>query len=99
MLGRLERALHFVALAPIDDPTLVAATIAQALGVPETAGQPLLETLKSHLADKRLLLVLDNFEQITAAAPLLAELLLTGVGLQLLVTSRAGLHLRGEQEY
>jgi predicted ATPase/class 3 adenylate cyclase len=99
LLDQFESGVYFVALAPIDDPTLVAATIAQALRVPETAGQPLLETLKSHLAGQRLLLVLDNFEQLMPAAPLLAELLLACAELKLLVTSRAGLHLRGEREY
>src|SRR5205807_1202222 len=64
-----------------------------------SASTPLVERLKGHLRGKQLLLVLDNFEQILEAAPLVAELLATAPGLKILVTSRAGLHLRGEQEY
>jgi transcriptional regulator with XRE-family HTH domain len=55
---------YFVALAPLGDPALVLATLAQTLGVKETAGQPLLETLKAALQTKRLLLLLDNFEHL-----------------------------------
>jgi predicted ATPase/Tfp pilus assembly protein PilF len=93
-----ERAdrVAFVALAAVRDPTLVPAAIAQALGVRESTGQPLLEILKLVLRERQLLLLLDNFEQVTAAAPLLAELLAAAPGLQLLVTSRALLRISGE---
>jgi predicted ATPase/transcriptional regulator with XRE-family HTH domain len=90
---------HFVALAPIADPALVIATIAQTLGVKETAGQPLLETLKAVLHAKRLLLLLDNFEHLLDAAPPVVELLEASPGLKALITSRAALHVRGEQLY
>src|SRR6266511_1255589 len=60
----------FVALAPLGDPALVLATIAQTLGVKEIAGQPLLETLKAALHTQRLLLLLDNFEHLLDAASL-----------------------------
>jgi predicted ATPase/class 3 adenylate cyclase len=96
--GRFGDGIYFVNLAPISDPALVAATIAHTLEVRETAGQPLLETLKAHLRDKRLLLLLDNFEQVLQAAPDIAALLAAAPGLKLLVTSRAVLHLRGEKE-
>jgi predicted ATPase/DNA-binding SARP family transcriptional activator len=86
----------FVALAAVRDPALVPATIAQALGVRESTGQPLLEILKMALRERQLLLLLDNFEQVTDAAPLLAELLAAAPGLQLLVTSRALLRISGE---
>jgi predicted ATPase/transcriptional regulator with XRE-family HTH domain len=89
--------VFFVALAPIGAPNLVAATIAQRLGVTETGGQPLVERLCSALRDKRLLLVLDNFEQVVAAAPLVVELLEASVGLKVLATSRAALQVRGER--
>jgi len=80
----------------VRDPALVLAAIAQALGVRESAGQPLLEILKLVLRERKLLLLLDNFEQVTDAAPLLAELLAAAPGLQLLVTSRALLRISSE---
>jgi predicted ATPase/DNA-binding XRE family transcriptional regulator len=89
----------FVALAPLADPALVLATIAQTLGVKEGAGQPLLETLTAALHAKRLLLVLDNFEHLLEAAPQVAALLEGCAGLKALVTSRTALHVRGERLY
>src|SRR2546421_1954004 len=89
----------FVALAGLTDPGLVASTIAQALGVREQGGRPLLDRLKDHLRDRQLLLLLDNFEQVVSAAPVVAELLATAPRLQVLVTSRASLHLSGEHEF
>ncbi|MDQ5852660.1 MAG: tetratricopeptide repeat protein, partial [Chloroflexota bacterium] len=91
--------VFFVELAPIGDPALVASTIAGTLGVRESGGQPLPESLKDYLREKRLLLVLDNFEQVLGAAPLAGELLKAAPGLKMLVTSRAVLHLSGEQEF
>src|SRR6266511_1316855 len=90
---------YFVTLALIGDPALVLTTIAQTLGVRETAGQPLLDQLKTVLHVKRLLLVLDNFEHLLDAAPRVVELLEACGGLKALVTSRAALHVRGEQLY
>jgi predicted ATPase/class 3 adenylate cyclase len=89
----------FVRLSRLIDPSLVAPTIAQALGLKEQAGQPIAETLRAHLADKRLLLALDNFEQVVGAAGEVAALLEASPGLRALVTSRAPLRLRGEREY
>jgi predicted ATPase len=91
--------MHFVSLAPITDPGLVASTIAQALGVREQGSQPLLDSLKDHLRDRQLLLLLDNFEQLVSAAPVVAELLVAAPRLHALVTSRAPLHLSGEHEF
>lgn len=88
----------FVPLAPINDLTLIIPTIAQTLNVPESPHQLWLDTLKEYLQDKQILLILDNFEQIINAAPLLTEMLTASVGLRLLVTSREPLRLRGEQE-
>jgi transcriptional regulator with XRE-family HTH domain len=87
-----------VALAPVRDHGLVASTIAQRLGVRESGDRPLLDQLKNYLREKQLLLLLDNFEQIVAAAPLVADLLATCPSLKVLVTSRVPLHLRGEKE-
>ena len=89
----------FVALAPIIDQGLVASTIAQTLGVTESGGRPIVDSLKDHLQNKSLLLLLDNFEQVIAAAPLVAELLVACSALKILVTSREGLRVSGECEY
>jgi predicted ATPase/class 3 adenylate cyclase len=91
--------VFFVALAPITDPRLVASAIAQALGVAEAAGRSIAETLKDYLHSKSLLLVLDNFEQVIAAAPLVANLLAACTALKIFVTSREGLRISGEREY
>jgi predicted ATPase/transcriptional regulator with XRE-family HTH domain/Tfp pilus assembly protein PilF len=88
----------FVALAPVRDPDLVRATIAQRLGLRDAGSQPLAETLTTHLRDKHVLLVLDNFEQVTSAARAVAALLAACPGVKALVTSRASLHVRGEHE-
>jgi predicted ATPase/class 3 adenylate cyclase len=88
-----------VPLAPISDPALVASTIAQTLGVREASGQPLLESLKDSLRDKQMLLLLDNFEQVVTAAPVVAELLVGCPRLKILVTSRETVRLRGEHEF
>src|SRR6266566_2485454 len=88
-----------VPLAPIRDADLVLPTIAQALGLREGAAGSFLDLLQAVLRDKHLLLVLDNFEQILPAASQLTELLAACPDLKLLVTSRAVLHVQGEQEF
>ena len=94
-----EHGVYFVDLAPIGDPGLVISTIAQTLKVRETSDQPLIASLEEYLREKRMLLLLDNFEQVVAAAPTVADLLATCPHLKLLVTSREVLHLRGEHEF
>ncbi len=89
----------FVALAPLRDPDLVVATIAHALGVREQAGQALPPALRAALRDRDLLLVLDNFEHVAAAARLVADLLAACPRLRVLVTSRARLRVGGEHVY
>jgi predicted ATPase len=74
-------------------------TIARELGVTESPNRLLLDSLKDHLHGRKILLVLDNFEQIVSAAPLLTELLNASTELRILTTSREALHLRGEQEF
>ncbi len=91
--------VYFVNLAPISDPDLVVPTIAQTLGLREITGQPLLSLLKTYLSEKHLLLLLDNFEQVVAAAPKLSELLIECPHLKILVTSRAVLYIRSEHEF
>jgi predicted ATPase/class 3 adenylate cyclase len=99
LLDAYPSGVYFVPLAPIRDPALVVPTIAQALGVSEAGGRPLMDALRAYLRDKHLLLLLDNFEQVVVAAPLLSELLAAAPQLNVLVTSREVLHLRGEQEF
>ena len=89
----------FVALAAINDPQLVASSIAGALGIRDLGGRPMLERLSGYLHQKSVLLVLDNFEQVMAAAPLVSELLSAAFGVKVLVTSRESLRVRGEQEF
>jgi hypothetical protein len=74
-------------------------TIAGALGVIENPAEPQLDTLKRVLAGREMLLVIDNFEHVIEAAPLIAELLVSAPDLKVLITSREALRLSGEQEY
>jgi predicted ATPase/DNA-binding SARP family transcriptional activator len=83
----------FVSLAPLQDPTLVGSVIAHTLGLPDET------VLAEWLRARELLLVLDNFEHLLAAAPRVAELLVAAPGLQVLATSRAPLNLSGEHQY
>jgi predicted ATPase len=88
----------WVCLASIRDPELVLPTIAQALDVPDVTGQSLLRQVGAALAERRLLLVLDNLEHLlNPTAPLLAALLTTCPGLTVLATSRARLEISGER--
>lgn len=89
----------FVPLAAVRDPGLVPLAIAQALGIREQGGEPLIESLKSRLHAQAFLLVLDNFEQILEAAQSVSELLTSSVSLKMLVTSRSVLKVYGEYEY
>ena len=89
----------FVDLSPLTDATLVVPAVARALGVRETPGHPLHQSLRAHLRERCLLLVLDNAEHLLDAAPDLARIGTAGDGLDLLITSRAPLRVRGEREY
>jgi predicted ATPase len=99
LLDDFAEGTYFVDLAPISDPDLVASVIAQTLGARETGGRPLVELLNTYLREKHLLLLLDNFEQVLSAAPLVAGLLAAAPRLKVLVTSREVLHLRSEKEF
>ncbi|MGN6699971.1 MAG: ATP-binding protein, partial [Thermomicrobiales bacterium] len=89
----------FVPLAAVSDPALVVPAIAAALGVREVVGQPLAATLAAFLRARRLLLLLDNVEQVLPAAAALADLLAACPAVTLLVTSRAALRIAAEREY
>lgn len=90
--------VFWVPLAPISDPELVASTIAHSLGVQVSGNELPLDRVTEHVREKRLLLVLDNFEQILSAAPMVSTLLAAATQLKVVTSSRAALHLTGEQE-
>ncbi|MCA1612318.1 MAG: tetratricopeptide repeat protein, partial [Acidobacteria bacterium] len=94
--------IHFVALAPLKESDLMASTICQVLGAREAAGQAPIETLRALLRDSLrspMLLVLDSFEHMIAAASVVADLVAAGSKLKILVTSRSPLRIYGEQEF
>jgi non-specific serine/threonine protein kinase len=99
MLSEFPDGVFLVALEGMDDPHLVVSSIAQTLGVKEAGGTTLIESLKKFLRNLRVLLVLDNFEHLVSASPLLSSLLTATVHFKILVTSRAVLHLSGEHEF
>ncbi len=99
LLDHFVDGVYFVSLAPIRDADLVLVAIAETLQMREAGEQPLGESLQAYLQHRQMLLVLDNFEQVVAAAPAVARLLAQCSRLKLLLTSRATLHLYGEQEF
>ena len=99
LADQFTHGVVFVPLAAVLAPELVAATLLQALGGKEVAGQTVEGSLLDLVRDKHLLLLLDNFEQVSAAAPLVGRLLAQAPRLVLLVTSRSVLHIYGEQTY
>jgi predicted ATPase/transcriptional regulator with XRE-family HTH domain len=96
--ARSHRVL-FVPLAAIENPAFVASAIAEALGLADVTEFDLPRRARTACDDQPTLMVLDNFEQVLDAAPLVAELLTAAASLRLLVTSRAPLRVRGEREY
>jgi predicted ATPase/DNA-binding winged helix-turn-helix (wHTH) protein len=93
---------HFVPLASLGDPALIASAIVQTLGIREAGGHTALDILKKNLQDASrtpLLLLLDNFEHLVQAAPTIADLLATAPNLKIMVTSQAALHVYGEHEF
>ncbi len=98
VLEQFDDGAFFVRLAPVIDPHQVAAAIAQALGLQMSGPNPPELQLRAYLEEKHLLLVLDNFEQIVAAAPLVDDLLRRCPWLHVLVTSRQPLRVRGERQ-
>jgi predicted ATPase/DNA-binding NarL/FixJ family response regulator len=98
-LDGLAEGVRFVSLADIRDPSLVPVSIAHGIGLQDARGGTLLEHLSSYLRDRKLMLVLDNFEQVLPAADFVSQLLDESINLRILVTSRSPLHLSSEQEY
>jgi class 3 adenylate cyclase len=99
LLDEFPDGVWYVELAALTDATLVAPTIAQTLSVSEVAGKPVIDTLKGYLREKKLLLVLDNFEQLMDARGAVAALVKAAPDVRVLVTSREKLNVYGEHEY
>ena len=99
LLAVFDEGVWFVGLAPITEPGLVLSTIADVLNVRPATDRPLVDALSAELKDRRVLLVLDNFEHVLDATKGLGQLLTAAPSLHVLVTSRALLHLSGEHEY
>jgi len=89
--------IFWVDLAPLHAPSLVLVEIARVLNLTERSGYPTLELLQRELSERKVLLLLDNFEHLLAAAPLVAALLQRTAQVKILVTSRAALNISGEQ--
>lgn len=98
-LNDFEDGVFFVSLASVTKPDLVVSSIAKAMDIVETAGQSILEAMKSALKDKHRLIIIDNFEQVIAAAPMIAELLAYARLVSVMVTSREALHISGEHVF
>ncbi|QRN97056.1 tetratricopeptide repeat protein [Archangium violaceum] len=99
MLDEFRDGVWFVELASVSDPALVPSAIAQVLGVKADGERTELECLKERVRGRQMLLLLDNFEQVTTAAPVVVDLLRAGAELKVLVTSRALLWVSGEHDY
>lgn len=99
MIDQFPDGVFFITLASITDPEIVPLAVAQALNIPETPGRLIVDSLKDYVHNKTMLLVLDNFEQVIAAAPFIVELLMSCQELKVMVTSREGLRISGENEY
>src|SRR4051812_18591920 len=89
----------FVALGGIRDANLAACAVAEALGLADVSASDLPNRVRAVCSGQQTLLVLDNFEQVLDAAPVIADLLTTVPALRVVITSRAALRVRGEREY
>lgn len=99
LIDRFHDGTYFIDLAPIRDPNSVLTAIARTIGLNESSNGSMLDDLKDQLREKAMLLLLDNFEQVTAAAVQVASLLQFCPHLKLLATSREALRVRGEHLY
>ncbi len=96
---RFAHGVFFVPLDAIVDPTLVPSAIVSSLGIMDPTPMAPIERLQDHLRDRTALLILDNFEQVLLAAPVVAEILRACPHVTILVTSRAALRISGEHEF
>lgn len=99
VLDDVPQGVFAVSLAALHDSALVMPTVARALGLPEVPGRDIRDTVADHLKDKRVLLILDNFEHLLAASTEIGDLLAAAPGAKALVTSRSPLRLYGEREF
>jgi predicted ATPase/tRNA A-37 threonylcarbamoyl transferase component Bud32 len=99
LASKFTDGYEFVRLAEVHDSHLIVSVISQQLRVQEIVGQPIKQTLLEHVQHKGMLLVLDNFEQVISAAPLVSELLSASDRLVIIVTSRERLNLKAESEF
>ena len=99
VLTEFRDGVFFADLSTVTDAGLVPSAVARALGVAEIPELPILDAVKDHLRDRELLLVVDNFEQVAEASPVVEDLLTAAPALKVIVTSRIVLSIRGEQEY
>jgi predicted ATPase/DNA-binding XRE family transcriptional regulator len=99
LLDRFEHGVFFVSLAPVTNPDRVLSAIAGVLGIPDVGTEELLGSLQQSLNNKQMLLLLDNFEQVLDASPVVMELLGSCPELKVLVTSREALHVYGEHQF
>jgi predicted ATPase len=99
LVGSFPDGVVFVDLAPLRDPVLVLPTIAAAVGVREGDGRPIRDALVDALRSRRLLLIVDNVEQVADATPEISHLVAACASLRVLATSREPLRLTGEAEY
>jgi predicted ATPase/DNA-binding winged helix-turn-helix (wHTH) protein len=102
LVGHFSGGISFVSLSSLSDSRLLASEIVQMMGIREVAGKSPMEMLKGYLQDLSrapILLLLDNFEHLLPAAPVVADILAMGPNLKILVTSRAALHVYGEHEF
>ena len=99
LLDDFSDGVFFVSLAAASDPERVVTILAQVFEIKETSGKALFEQVQQALADRHILLLLDNLEQVVTAAPLVADLLAGCPWLQVLATSRVPLHIRAERQF
>ena len=99
LLDSFKDGVFFVDLSSVQSADLVAPEIARGLGIPIMTDRPPTEALTAYFGTRNILLLLDNFEQVLAGGPVVADLLRACPRLTILVTSRVSLSLRGEQEY
>ena len=99
LLDAFKHGVFFVDLSSVLDPAMVIPVIAETLGIRGAGEQPLAERVRQHLAHRQVLLVLDNFEQVLAAAAQVAELAAACSEVKMLVTSREGLQVRWERQF
>jgi predicted ATPase len=99
LLTEFAHGAYFIDLSPVIDANLVLPTIAHTLGLSQATDHPPIEELQDFLANRRVLLVLDNFEQVIQAAPALTDLLQATLHLKILVTSRELLRISGEHNF